>query len=385
MSKRDYYEVLGVAKGAPDDEIKKSYRKLAMKYHPDRVSTLPDADKKKSEDKFKELQEAYAVLSDPEKKQMYDQFGHAGFSAASGGGGGNGGFNSGGFEDIFSGFGDIFGGGRRSGGSQRSSAMHGRDLEFQIEITLENSAFGYEKEVSFPRTAKCGTCHGSGAKNSKDVVTCKKCNGAGQVRFSQGFFSIQQDCPDCLGAGKVIKEACPVCRGAGLVRENKTIKVNIPAGVDDGSTLRVTGEGEAGGHGGANGDLYVHIRIKPHKIFTRQGKDLHCEVPISFITAALGGDVNVPTIDGKAVKLKVPEGTQTSSTLRVRDKGIKSIRGASHGDLHCHMYVETPVKLSDEQKAVLRKFGEDSGGENSALHHPKSKSFIDKIKTFFAN
>ncbi len=386
MSKRDYYEVLGVAKGASDEEIKKSYRKLAMKHHPDRVTTLPDAEKKKAEEKFKELQEAYAVLSDPQKKQMYDQFGHRGVEGNNAGGGFGGSGGSGNFDDIFETFGDIFGGGRRGGGGQRSSQMRGRDLEFQIEITLENSAFGYEKEITFPRTEKCGVCNGSGSKKDSDVVTCKTCKGAGQVRFSQGFFSIQQDCPDCHGAGKVIKEPCTNCRGAGLVKENKKIKVNIPAGVDDGSTLRITGEGEAGfGGGGPSGDLYVHVRIKSHKFFTRQGKDLHCEVPISFITAALGGEIEVPTIDGKAVKLKVPEGTQSNSSLRVRDKGIKSLRGIGCGDLYCHIFVETPVKLSSEQKEILRKFGEDSGGEYSALHHPKSKSFIDKLKNFFTN
>ncbi|MFN8769497.1 MAG: molecular chaperone DnaJ [Neisseriaceae bacterium] len=383
MNKRDYYEVLGVAKGSSEEEIKKAYRKLAMKFHPDRVSTLPDTEKKQAEEKFKELQEAYAVLSDPQKKQMYDQFGHAGFQGAGGQSGFNG-FNAGGFEDIFDAFGDIFGGGRRAG-NRRNGPMRGRDLEMQIEITLENSAFGYEKEISFPRTTKCSVCNGAGAKKDSDVVTCKTCNGVGQVRFAQGFFSIQQECPDCHGAGQVIKDPCTNCHGSGLIRENKKLNVTIPAGVDDGSTLRMTGEGEAGLNGGPNGDLYIHVRIKPHKIFTRQGKDLHCEVPIGFVTAALGGEVDVPTIDGKLVKLKVPEGTQSNSTLRVRDKGIKALRGSSHGDLYCHMFVETPVKLSKEQKDMLRKFGEDSGGEYSAIHHPKSKSFIDKLKNIFSN
>lgn len=385
MSKRDYYEVLGIAKGASDDEIKKSYRKLAMKFHPDRVATMAEAEKKSAEEKFKELQEAYAVLSDPQKKQMYDQFGHAGFQNGGGPGGGFHGFNSGGgFEDIFDAFGDIFGGGRRGGG-RRNGPARGRDLEMQIEITLENSAFGYEKEISFPRTEKCNVCEGSGAKKDSEIVTCKTCNGVGQVRFAQGFFSIQQECPDCHGAGKVIKEPCTNCRGSGAVRENKKLKVNIPAGVDDGSTLRMTGEGEAGLNGGPNGDLYIHVRIKDHKIFTRKGKDLHCEVPISFVTAALGGEVDVPTIEGKLVKLKIPEGTQTDSTLRVRDKGIKALRGSGHGDLYCHIFVETPVKLTKEQKELLHKFGEDSGGNYSALHHPKSKSFIDKLKNIFSN
>lgn len=391
MSKQDYYQTLGVTKSSTDDQIKKAFRKLAMKYHPDRSSGLSDAEKKAAEEKFKEIQAAYAILSDPQKKQMYDQFGHAGVEGSAGGGGpgGFGGFsgaNSGaGFEDIFGAFGDIFGAGRRGGAGAGSAtgAMRGRDLECQIEISLEESAFGCEKSVSFPRTEKCGVCHGSGAKKGSDVVTCKTCNGRGQVRFSQGFFSIQQDCPDCRGEGKVIKDPCSNCRGSGLVRENKKIKVNVPAGVEDGSTLRITGEGEAGLNGGPNGDLYVHIRVKLHKTFTRKGKDLHCEVPISFITAALGGVVNVPTLDGKTVKLKVPEGTQTNTQLRVKDKGVKSLRGIGTGDLYCHMFVETPVKLTEDQKAVLRQFGESSGGEHSAVHHPQSKSFVDKLKNLF--
>jgi molecular chaperone DnaJ len=383
MSKRDYYEVLGVSKGASDDEIKKSYRKLAMKYHPDRVSTLPDAEKKQAEEKFKELQESYAVLSDGQKRQIYDQVGHAGFQ--NGGGAGAGGFQGFGggsrFDDIFQSFGDMFGGGR--GGGRGDARGRGSDMEVQIEVTLENSAFGVEKEINYPKTEQCGECNGSGAKKGSQPVGCKTCNGAGQVRFSQGFFSVQQTCPDCHGAGKVIKDPCGNCRGAGLVRVTKKLKVNIPAGIEDGSTLRMTGEGEAGFNGGSNGDLYIHIRIKPHKIFVRKGKDLYCEVPINFITAALGGEVEVPTLEGKVVKLKVPEGTQTGSTLRIRDKGVKSLRGSGHGDLHCNMYVETPIKLSTEQKALLHKFGEESGANSPNIHHPRSKSFVDKLKELF--
>ncbi len=386
MSKRDYYEVLALTKGASDDEIKKAYRKLAMKFHPDRVSTLPDAEKKVAEEKFKELQEAYAVLSDPQKKQMYDQFGHAavgGNSASGGPGGFGGGFSGGGFEDIFGAFGDIFGGGRRGGGNSRSGATRGNDLEYQIEITLEESAFGCEKQVTFPRTEKCQVCSGSGAKKGSETVTCKTCKGQGQVRFAQGFFSVQQSCPDCHGSGQTIKDPCNNCRGVGLVRENRKVNVNIPAGIDDGSTLRLTGEGEAGLKGGSNGDLYVHVRVKAHKFFTRQGKDLHCEVPISFVTAALGGEIDVPTISSGAVKLKIPEGTQTNNILRIRDKGIKSLRGVGHGDLYCHIFVETPVKLTEKQKSYLKQFSEESGGEHSKTHQPKSRSFMDKIKTLF--
>ena len=382
MSKRDYYEVLGVAKGASDDEIKKAYRKLAMKFHPDRVSTLPDAEKKKAEDKFKELQEAYAVLSDAEKKQMYDQFGHAGVggNSASGGFGGGG---AAGFEDIFDVFGEMFGGGRRGGSQRHNAAMRGNDLEYNIQISLEESAFGCEKEIKFPRTEKCTTCDGKGSKNPEDVHTCNTCKGAGQVRFAQGFFSVQQPCPECHGRGKTIKNPCGNCRGSGLVKENRQVKVTIPAGIDNGSTLRLTGEGEAGLNGGPNGDLYVHVAVKQHKVFTRQGKDLHCEVPISFVTAALGGEVDVPTIDSKTVKLKIPEGTQTNQVLRIREKGVKSLRGVTSGDLYCHIYVETPVKSTEAQKDLIRQFGEASGGQNSA-HHPKTKSFFDKMKDFFA-
>lgn len=384
MSKRDYYEVLGVSKGAGDDEIKKAYRKLAMKYHPDRVSTMPDAEKKQAEEKFKELQEAYAVLSDAQKKQMYDQFGHAGVGGNSASGGGFDGFGGGGFEG-FGGFEDIinnmFGGGGRRQQHNPNAPMRGSDLEYNIHISLEESAFGVEKEIRFPRIEKCGTCDGKGSKKPEDVVTCSTCKGAGQVRFAQGFFSVQQPCPDCHGRGKTVKNPCPDCRGNGLVKQNKTVKVNIPAGIDNGGTLRLTGEGEAGLNGGPNGDLYVHVTVKTHKVFERRGKDLHCEVPISFVTAALGGEVDVPTLDGNSVKLKVPESTQTNQVLRVRDKGVKALRGVTNGDLYCHIFVETPVKLNSEQKELLSKF-RDITADNST-QHPKGKSFFDKVKGLF--
>lgn len=383
-TKRDYYEVLGVSRGSSDEDIKKAYRKLAMKFHPDRVAHMTDDEKKSAEDKFKELQEAYAVLSDPQKKQMYEQFGHAGVGGNSASGGaGFGGFQGGGFDDIFSAFGDIFGNRGGSRGNQHANgAMRGSDLEYQIEITLEESAFGVEKQVTFPRTEKCSSCSGSGAKKGSDVVTCNTCKGQGQVRFAQGFFSVQQACPDCNGSGKTIKDPCRECHGIGLVKERKTVKVNVPSGVEEGSTLRLTGEGEAGLKGGSNGDLYVHIRIKSHKVFTRQGKDLHCEVPINFITAILGGEVDVPNIDGKLVKLKVPEGTQSASVLRIRDKGIKSLRGVNYGDLYCHIIVETPVKLTDKQKDLLLEFANEMGDRNDK-HNPKTNSFMDKIKQVF--
>ena len=385
MSKRDYYEVLGVSKGANDDEIKKAYRKLAMKFHPDRASALSEAEKKKSEEKFKEIQEAYAVLSDPQKRQMYEQFGHAGVGGNSASGGQSGGFQQGGFDDMFDSFGDFFGGGSRRGGGGRihNGPLRGNDLEYRTEITLEESAFGTEKKITFPRVENCDTCSGSGSKKGTSASTCNTCKGAGQVRFSQGFFSVQQACPECHGSGKVIKDPCSDCHGAGRLRKNKTVKVNIPAGIDNGGTLRLNGEGEAGANGGPHGDLYVNVTIKEHKVFVRKAKDLHCEVPISFFIAALGGDVDVPTLDGKHVKLKVPEGTQTNNQLRVRDKGVKALRGIGTGDLYCHMFVETPIKLTEAQKDILRQFDEASGGCNST-HHPKSKGFFDKVKGFFA-
>jgi len=388
-TKRDYYEVLGLNKGASEEEIKKSYRKLAMKYHPDRVSTLGDAEKKEAETKFKELQEAYASLSDPQKRQMYDQYGHSamGGNSASGGpgAGGFGGFQGGGagFEDIFEAFGDMFGGGgRRGGGRQSNARSKGADLEYSMEITLEEAAFGVGKEIRFPRTEKCDTCGGKGSKNVEDVVTCKTCNGVGQVRFAQGFFSVQQACPDCHGSGKTVKNPCSDCRGSGVVRKQKNVKVNVPAGVETGSTLRLTGEGEAGANNGENGDLYVHIQVKEHKFFERKGKDLHCEIPTTFAVAALGGVVEVPTLDGKKVTLKIPEGTQNGSVLRLREKGIKGLRSTLLGDLYCHIYVETPVKLTAEQKELLRNF---AGGDSAQdpKHHPKQQSFLEKIKKIF--
>jgi molecular chaperone DnaJ len=383
MSKRDYYEILGVAKSASEDEIKKSYRKLAMRFHPDRVATLADTEKKKAEEKFKELQEAYAVLSDPQKKQMYDQYGHAAMNGNSASGGFEGFTGGAGFEDIFDVFGDIFGGGRRGGGRSSGGVMRGSDLEYNLQISLEESAFGCEKEIRFPRTETCGLCKGKGSQRPEDVVSCNTCKGVGQVRFAQGFFSVQQTCPDCNGRGKTIKSPCTNCRGSGLVKENRTVKVTVPAGIDNGSTLRLSGEGESGLNGGPNGDLYVHVAVKSHKVFKRQGKDLHCEVPISFVTAAIGGEVDVPTLDGKAVKLRIPEGTQTNQVLRIREKGVKALRGVGYGDIYCHMFVETPVKLTEEQKTLIIKFGEVSGGHNSH-HHPQSKSFLDKMKNFFA-
>jgi molecular chaperone DnaJ len=382
MSDRDYYEVLGVAKGASDEEVKKSYRKLAMKYHPDRTAGMSDSEKKAAENKFKEIQAAYAVLSDPQKKQAYDQFGHRSTSASDSGGFG-GGFSgsSGGFEDVFGDiFGDIFGGGRRSARSS-NGPIDGEDLEMATEITLEDSAFGTEKSVKYQHNVTCKECKGVGAKNAADVITCPTCQGHGQVRFAQGMFSIQQPCPDCQGSGKKVKTPCTYCRGAGLIRDNANIKITIPAGIDDGQSLKVAGAGNAGRKGGINGDLYVRVSIKKHKVFTRKINDLYCDVHINFVVAALGGEVEVPSLDKAKIMLKIPEGTQSGSILRISQKGLKGLRTKSLGDLYCKIIVETPINLNDDQKKILAEFG-------ASINHkqnPQSQSFFSKIKGMFGS
>lgn len=383
MSERDYYEVLGVAKGASDDEIKKAYRKLAMKYHPDRTSGLSDVEKKQAEEKFKEIQSAYAVLSDSQKKQAYDQFGHRSTSASDSGGFGGGGFGgfsggSGGFEDVFGDiFGDIFGGGGRSGrGRSPNGPIDGEDLEMGIEITLEDSAFGTEKSLKYQHNISCKECKGVGAKNPSDIVTCTTCQGHGQVRFAQGMFSIQQACPDCHGTGKMVKNPCTYCRGAGLIRDSANIKVTIPAGIDDGQSLKVASAGNSGKNGGRSGDLYVRISIKKHKVFNRKINDLYCEIHINFVLAALGGEVEVPSLDKAKIMLKIPEGTQTGNVLRISQKGIKGLRTKSTGDLYCKIIVETPINLNDDQKKLLAEFGSSINHK----HNPQSQSFFSKIK-----
>jgi molecular chaperone DnaJ len=375
MAKRDFYEILGVAKGASEDEIKKSYRKLAMKYHPDR-----NPDNKEAEEKFKEVKEAYEMLTNPEKREAYDRYGHAGVDPNMGGGGGFGG-GAGGFGDAFGDiFGDIFGGGRsgRGGGPQ---VYRGADLRYNLEITLEQAANGFDTTIRVPSWDKCDTCHGSGAKPGTQPVTCTTCAGHGQVRMQQGFFSIQQTCPKCHGSGKMIPEPCPSCSGAGRIKRNKTLEVKIPAGIDNGMRIRSTGNGEPGTNGGPSGDLYVEIHIKPHAVFQREGDDLHCEMPISFSKAALGGEIEVPTLTGK-VSFTVPEGTQTGKTFRLKGKGIKGVRSGYAGDLFCHVVVETPVKLTEKQKDLLREF-ERSTNEGGAKHSPQSKGWMDKVKDFF--
>jgi molecular chaperone DnaJ len=379
MPKRDYYEILGVAKNASEDEIKKAYRKLAMKHHPDRNPGDHSA-----EEKFKEAKEAYEMLSDAEKRAAYDRFGHAGVDPNAGGFGGNGGGQGfGGFSDAFGDiFGDIFGGaaGGRAGGG-RSNVYRGSDLRYSMEVTLEQAAAGMTTEIRVPTWDKCGTCDGTGAKPGTKAENCKTCNGQGQVRMQQGFFSIQQTCPTCHGSGKFLPDPCKACDGVGRTRKQKTLEVKIPAGIDDGMRIRSAGNGEPGLNGGPNGDLYVEISIKPHRVFSRDGDDLHCEVPISFARAALGGTVDVPTLGGKA-SFDVPEGTQSGKTFRLRGKGVKNVRSGVMGDLYCHVVLETPVKLSDKQRKLLQEF-ESSIQEGGEKHSPQSRSWMDKVKEFF--
>jgi molecular chaperone DnaJ len=375
MAKRDFYETLGVAKNASEEEIKKSYRKLAMKYHPDR-----NPDSKESEEKFKEVKEAYEMLTNPEKREAYDRYGHAGVDPNMGGGGAQGGFGAGGFADSFGDiFGDIFGGGRsRSAGPQ---VYRGADLRYNLEITLEQAAHGFDTTIRVPSWDKCDTCHGSGAKPGTAPSTCSTCAGHGQVRMQQGFFSIQQTCPKCHGSGKVITDPCAPCGGQGRIKRNKTLEVKIPVGIDNGMRIRSSGNGEPGTNGGPPGDLYVEIHIKPHAVFQREGDDLHCEMPISFVKATLGGEIEVPTLSGK-VSFTIPEGTQSGKTFRLKAKGIKGVRSSYAGDLFCHVAVETPVKLTEKQKDLLREF-ERLTTEGGAKHSPHSKGWMDKVKDFF--
>jgi molecular chaperone DnaJ len=374
MAKRDYYEVLGVNRDAAEDEIKKAYRKLAMKYHPDR-----NPDNPKAEEQFKEAKEAYEILSDGQKRSAYDQFGHAGVDQSVGGGAGGAGM--GGFADAFSDiFGDIFGGGRGGGG--RSNVYRGADLRYNLEVSLEDAARGTETKIRIPTMAECETCHGNGAKKGTEPKTCPTCGGHGQVRMQQGFFSIQQTCPKCHGSGRYIAEPCTSCHGAGRVKQHKTLSVKIPSGIDEGDRIRLSGEGEPGVNGGPPGDLYVQIHLHEHSVFQRDHDDLHCEMPISFTVAALGGEIEIPTLDGVA-RLKIPAETQSGKVFRLRGKGIKGVRSVSRGDLLCHVALETPVSLTDKQKELLREF-EAISQINSARHNPRAKSWMDRVKEFFA-
>jgi molecular chaperone DnaJ len=374
MAKRDYYDVLGVNRDADDDAIKKAYRKLAMKHHPDR-----NPDDKAAEEKFKEAKEAYEILSDGSKRAAYDRFGHAGVDPQAGmGGPGGQGFSS--FADAFGDiFGDIFGGGR--GG--RSNVYRGADLRYNLEITLEQAAHGTETKIRIPTAEECGTCHGSGAKPGTQAKTCPTCNGAGQVRVSQGFFSLQQTCPNCHGAGKIIPDPCVACHGAGRVKTQKTLSVKIPAGIDEGDRIRHSGGGEPGANGGPPGDLYVQVSIKEHPVFQRDHDDLHCEMPVSFATAALGGDIDIPTLDGSA-KIKIPPETQSGKTFRLRSKGIKGLRSSAPGDLFCHVVIETPINLNERQKELLREFDAITR-THSDRHNPRAKTWMDRVKEFFGS
>ena len=372
MAKKDYYEVLGVNRDASEEDIKKSYRKLAMKWHPDR-----NPDNPKAEGNFKEAKEAYEILSDSQKRAAYDQFGHAGVdSTAAAGAGAGAGFGNfaDAFGDIFS---DIFGGGRG-----RSNVYRGADLRYNLEISLEDAARGTETRIRIPAMEECGTCHGSGAKSGTSPTVCPTCSGHGQVRMQQGFFSIQQTCPRCHGTGKIVANPCVACGGAGRIKQHKTLSVKIPAGVDDGDRIRLSGEGEAGANGGPTGDLYVVVHLKPHPVFTRDHNDLHCEMPISFSSAALGTDIEIPTLDGYA-KIKVPAGTQTGQMFRLRGKGIKGVRSSAHGDLICHVAIETPVQLTARQKELLLEL-ETINQKDAGKHNPRAKSWMEKVREFFA-
>ena len=373
MAKRDYYEVLGVERGASDAELKKAYRRLAMKYHPDR-----NPDDKEAEEKFKEANEAYEVLTDPNKRAAYDQYGHAGVDPNMGAGGA-GGFGGANFSDIFGDvFGDIFGGG---GGRGRSSVQRGSDLRYTLELDLEEAVRGTSVTIRVPTLVACKTCDGSGAKKGTAPVTCTTCGGHGQVRMQQGFFSVQQTCPRCHGTGKMIADPCNDCHGHGRVEEQKTLSVKVPAGVDTGDRIRLAGEGEAGVNGGPAGDLYVVVSVREHKIFQRDGKNLYCEVPISFADAALGGELEVPTLDGR-VKLKIPEGAQTGKLFRLRGKGVTPVRGGSAGDLLCRVVVETPVNLTKRQRELFEELRETLEVEGSN-QSPRAKSWFEGVKNFF--
>jgi molecular chaperone DnaJ len=382
MAKRDYYETLGVPKNASDEDIKKAYRKLAMKHHPDR--NQGDA-AKGAEEKFKEAKEAYEMLSDAQKRAAYDQFGHAGVDPNMRGGPGGGPEGFGGFAEAFGDiFGDLFGqqqgGGRRGGGGRQ--VYRGSDLSYAMEVSLEEAANGKDATLRIPSWDECGTCHGSGAKPGTKPITCTTCHGHGVVQMRQGFFSVQQTCPQCRGTGKIIPEPCTTCHGQGKIKNTKTLEVKIPAGIDDGMRIRSAGNGEPGSNGGPPGDLFIEIRLKKHDIFERDGDDLHCQVPVSVSTAALGGEIDVPTLSGKAT-IDLPEGTQSGKQFRLRGKGIKGVRSSYPGDMYAHIVVETPVKLTEHQRKLLKELDESlkKGGHK---HSPQDKGWFDKAKEFFS-
>jgi molecular chaperone DnaJ len=380
-SKRDFYETLGVSKSASKEDLKKAYRKLAVKHHPDKNSG-----DKGAEQKFKEINEAYGVLSDDQKRSAYDQFGHnafqnggAGAHGQNGGSHGFGGFEAGGgFSDIFNEFfGDL---GQRAGGRRpQQGRARGVDLRYNMTVSLEEAFHGKTTEINFTAASKCGTCKGTGSKNGA-IITCKTCGGAGTVRSQQGFFAMERTCSACNGEGQIIKNPCGNCKGSGKTRKERTLSVTIPTGVEDGIRMRLAGEGEPGYRGGQAGDLYVFISVSHHSIFKREGDDLHCEVPIKMITAALGGDIEVPSIDGKKLKLNIPSGTQSNDKFRIREKGMHKLRSTARGNLYVHIQVETPVKLTKRQIELLEEFDKDN---DSKYSNPKCESFFKKVKDFF--
>ncbi|MEQ9258260.1 MAG: molecular chaperone DnaJ [Roseovarius sp.] len=379
MAKRDYYEVLGVAKGASADEIKKAYRKKAKELHPDRNKDNPNAEKE-----FKEAGEAYDVLKDAEKKAAYDRFGHAAFEGGMGGGprpGNAGGFGQQGdfasaFSDVFDDlFGDFMGGGR-AGGRQR--AARGSDLRYNLRVTLEEAHQGLQKTINVPTSVACSSCDGTGAEGGAEPTTCPTCSGMGKVRAQQGFFTVERTCPTCSGLGQIIKNPCKTCHGHGRVEKDRSLSVNIPAGVETGTRIRLAGEGEAGMRGGPAGDLYIFIEVSPHKIFEREQNNLFCRVPVSMVTAALGGDIEVPTIDGGRSRVKIPEGSQSGRQMRLRGKGMPALRGGAPGDMFIELAVETPVNLTGKQKDLLKEFAQMSEDNN-----PESKSFFSSVKSFW--
>ena len=375
MADKDLYKILGVNKNATQEELKRAYRKLTMELHPDRN---PD-NREEAERKFKEMKAAYDILSDEQKRATYDRYGYEAASG-NGAGGGFGGFGAGGFNaDVF---GDIFGGGRGNRGGARQQTR-GHDLAYELDLSLEEAVNGGEKRIRIPTYVRCKTCSGSGATEKSVKRNCPGCNGSGQVRMQQGFFSIAQACPQCGGKGQIIENPCTDCHGDGRVKQQKTLNVNIPAGVDNGDRIRLSGEGEAGERGAAAGDLYVEIRVRKHPIFAREGDNLHCAMPISFVTAALGGDLEVPTLGGR-VMLTVPPETQTGKTFRLKGKGVKSVRSRTTGDLYCTVNIETPVNLSKAQKDILADFGKTLN-EGGKTHAPKEKGFLDSVKKFFDN
>ena len=374
MSKRDFYEILGVSKDVDKKELKKAYRKVAMKHHPDR-----NEGDKASEEKFKEASEAYEILSDDQKRGAYDRYGHAGVDPSQGGGHGHGGGGGGGFGDVFGDvFGDIFGGGG-GGGGRRGGPQRGSDLRYSMTLTLEEAVKGCEKKITIPTLVACDPCDGSGAKPGTKPKVCSTCAGQGQVRMQQGFFAVQQTCPTCRGQGTTIASPCGSCHGRGVKEETKTLNVKVPGGVDTGDRIRLSGEGEAGGMGGPAGDLYVQMSVKDHAIFERDGHNLYCDVPISIVDAALGGELEVPTLDGR-VKLKIPAETQSGRMFRLRGKGVTPIRASSPGDLMCRVQVETPVKLTEHQKKLLKEFNESLKGEK---HSPQKTHWFAGVKKFF--